>query len=47
MEAGVLIISHIMALGAGFAIGKYFGYVDAQPERDRLGRFRRRFTRRR
>ncbi len=41
MEAAVLLITHILAVAFGFAVGKYLGYTDAQPKRDRKGRFSR------
>lgn len=39
MEAAVLAFTHVIALGIGFAIGKLRGYIDAQPKRDKSGRF--------
>ena len=39
MSIVYLVISHSIALAAGFAFGKMFGYKDAQPERDTKGRF--------
>lgn len=41
MEAAVLTFTHVIALGIGFAIGKLRGYLDAQPERDQTGRFKK------
>lgn len=39
MEVAVLVITHIMLLGVGFAFGHIKGYSDAQPKRDAKGRY--------
>lgn len=39
MSIPFLVISHAMALAAGFVFGKLFGFNDAQPKRDSKGRF--------
>lgn len=41
MEVAVLLFTHIIAGGAGFALGKLRGYLDAQPPRDKQGRFKK------
>lgn len=39
MEIAVLFMTHLMALGMGAAVGRWLGYTDAQPKRDKNGRF--------
>lgn len=39
MSTVFLVISHCIALAAGFAFGRLRGFKEAQPERDTKGRF--------
>ena len=39
MYVAFLVISHMLALAAGFAFGKMSGFKDAQPQRDSKGRY--------
>lgn len=39
MEAAILVLTHVVIFAAGFAVGKLRGYLDAQPKRDKSGRF--------
>ena len=39
MEMAVLVMTHLMLTSFGFAIGRLVGYRDAQPKRNKQGRF--------
>lgn len=39
MELAVLVITHLSVMGISFALGKHFGYTEAQPKRGPKGRF--------
>lgn len=39
MEMAVIVITHLSVMGIGFAFGRLRGYAEAQPKRDKLGRF--------
>lgn len=39
MDIVVLIVTHLIGVGIGFAFGRVKGYSDAQPPRDAKGRF--------
>lgn len=42
MEYAVLVVTHLSLMGIAFALGRHFGYKDAQLPRDRKGRFLKR-----
>lgn len=42
MEYAVLVVTHLSLMGISFALGKHFGYKEAQLKRDRKGRFLKR-----
>jgi hypothetical protein len=42
MEAAALIISHLIALAVGFIFGRIKGFNEAQPQRDKRGKFTKR-----
>lgn len=39
MDVVVLIVTHLIGVGIGFAFGRVKGYNEAQPKRDAKGRF--------
>jgi len=39
MEYAVLVVTHLSLMGISFALGKHFGYNEAQPKRGPKGRF--------
>lgn len=39
MEYAVLFVTHVSIAVIGFALGKHFGYNEAQPKRGPKGRF--------
>ncbi len=41
MDVAILVMSHLILLIAGYVFGKWQGFVDAQPERDARGRFKK------
>ena len=42
MEAAVLVVTHLSLMGIAFALGRHMGYNEAEPKRDRKGRFLKR-----
>lgn len=42
MEMAVLFITHLSLMGIGFALGRLKGHNEAQPKRDKRGRFAKR-----
>lgn len=42
MEAAVLLVTHLSLMGIGFALGRVKGFNEAQPKRDKRGRFLKR-----
>ncbi len=36
-----IVVGYFLAFGGGYICGKWRGYLDAQPERDKTGRFKK------
>ena len=42
MESIIIVLGTIIGFGLGYPLGKAHGYLDARPERDNKGRFKKR-----
>jgi hypothetical protein len=42
MDPMILALGTLIGLGLGYVIGRWNGYLDAQPKRDNKGRFKKR-----